>query len=64
MWSPRWSPDGRSIAGISGGQTNKLVLYNLDTGRQTVLLDKPIGYPNWSRDGQYVFANDGGGAGW
>ena len=60
MWSPRWSPDGRFIAGLSG-KGWKLVLYDLETKRQTVVLDQQTGYPNWSKDGKVIFctADDG-----
>ena len=65
MWSPRWSPDGRFIAGLSGSSPgtqaqpfnnpNKLMLYDLQTRKQTQLSNLPSAYPSWSRDGEFLF---------
>jgi hypothetical protein len=54
MWSPRWSPDGQFIAGLSGFNVSKLVLYNLRTRRQTQLYIGS-GWPSWSEDGEFLF---------
>lgn len=54
MWSPRWSPDGRFIAGISAVGW-KLMLYDLQTRKQTELCDRRIWYPNWSPEGASLF---------
>jgi serine/threonine protein kinase/Tol biopolymer transport system component len=51
MWSPRWSPNGRFIAGL----TEKLVVYDLQTKRQTELPGEAPGYPSWSPDSEYLF---------
>jgi serine/threonine protein kinase len=53
MWSPRWSPDGRSIAGLSAVEW-KVVLYDLATHKQTELAPPQAGYPAWSHDGQWI----------
>ncbi|MGA2185547.1 MAG: protein kinase [Bryobacteraceae bacterium] len=53
MWSPRWSPDGRSIAGLSAAGW-KLELYDLATHKQTELAAMQSGYPAWSHDGEWV----------
>ena len=53
LWSPRWSPDGRYIAGLSAVGW-KLRLYNLATHQQTELSSLEAGYPSWSHDGQWV----------
>ena len=53
MWSPRWSPDGKSIVGLSAVGW-KLRLYNLATHQQTELASMQAGYPSWSHDGQWV----------
>ena len=55
MWSPRWSPDGRFIAGLSGSGLNKLLLYELQTRKQTLLFDQASGCPSWSWDGEFLF---------
>jgi serine/threonine protein kinase/Tol biopolymer transport system component len=58
MWSPRWSPDGRSIAGLNRGEA--LVLYDIGTRVQTKLFNPPTNYPSWSPDGQYLFLDSDG----
>jgi Tol biopolymer transport system component len=62
MWSPRWSADGRFIAGLSRYPVNKLMLYDLGTRKQIQLSDLQSEYPTWSRDGESLFfAADSGG---
>ena len=58
MWSPRWSPDGRFIAGLSRYPVDKLMLYDLRTRKQTQLFNLPGGCPTWSRDGESLFFGD------
>ncbi len=60
MWSPRWSPDGRFIAGLSGSGS-KLVLYDMRTRTQTELFNNGSGTPSWSRDGEFLFFSSAGG---
>ena len=61
MWSPRWSPDGRVIAGLSEEPTlyatgsSRLMLYDLRTQKQSRLFDQHSGWPSWSRDGESLF---------
>ena len=54
MWSPRWSPDGRFIAGLSTSGW-KIVLYDFQTQRQSEIFSGRSGYPAWSRDGESLF---------
>jgi Tol biopolymer transport system component len=54
MWAPRWSPDGRLIAGLSL-RRQKLMLYDLRTRKQTVLFEQDSGWPSWSWDGKFLF---------
>lgn len=55
IFAPRWSPDGRSIVGISVGN-NKLMLYDVKTEKWRQLrLDTGFGYLTWSRDSAYVY---------
>jgi serine/threonine protein kinase/Tol biopolymer transport system component len=64
MWSPRWSPNGRFIAGLSE-PGSKVVLYDLQTHKQSELTDVRGGYPSWSQDGEYLFyRTDGDDASW
>ena len=63
MWSPHWSPDGQSIAGLTTSNLN-IVLYNLQTRKQSELFGLSNAYPNWSRDGEYLFFETIGNEGW
>jgi hypothetical protein len=59
MWSPRWSPDGRFIAGLASTDW-KLMPYDLQIRKQTRLFDPQIGYPSWSADGALLFFRSAG----
>jgi Tol biopolymer transport system component len=52
--SPRWSPDGRYIAAVPAG-SDKIVLFDFGTHQWSDLATMPIGHPQWSHNGQYVF---------
>ena len=54
MWSPRWSPDGRFIAGLSTSRL-KIVLLDSQTQKQSELSNVWSGYPAWSPDGESLF---------
>jgi serine/threonine protein kinase/Tol biopolymer transport system component len=54
MWSPRWSPNGRLIAGLSASGF-KVVLYDIQTQKQSELSSVRSSYPGWSLDGEYLF---------
>jgi len=58
-WSPRWSPDGRYIAalGWQGATTTGLALFDFTTNKWVELLKGYVRYPNWSRDGKWVYCN-------
>ena len=53
MWSPRWSPDGRWIVGLSAPDWH-LQLYDVARHEQSELANIVAGYPNWSHDGEWV----------
>src|SRR3984885_7280619 len=53
MWSPRWSPNGRFIAGLS--TSGSVVLYDFRTHKQSALSSVSGGYPDWSPDGELLF---------
>jgi Tol biopolymer transport system component/DNA-binding winged helix-turn-helix (wHTH) protein len=55
IFSPRWSPDGRSIAALSR-HSPYLEVFNLDTNQwSTVLSHEGINFPSWSRDSRYLY---------
>jgi Tol biopolymer transport system component len=57
LFSPRPSPDGKYIAAIAKN-SEELFLFDVATRKWTELIKRsvgPIGYPNWSHDGQYLY---------
>jgi len=54
MWSPRWSPNGRFIAGISASGW-KIVFYDVQTRKQSEISRVVSGFPCWSQDGESLF---------
>ena len=62
MYSPRWSSDGRYIPALSPDAT-RLVVFDFQTQQWTELARGSMGWLEWSKDGQYLQAQDGGGAG-
>jgi dipeptidyl aminopeptidase/acylaminoacyl peptidase len=68
--SPRWSPDGRTLAMASKTQVgntqwyDKLYLFPADGGKPRVLLqnfDLGFGSPIWSKDGKIIYWSTGQG---
>jgi Tol biopolymer transport system component len=61
MWSPRLSPDGRMIAGLSEERTldapgsSRLMLYDPQTQKQSQLFGQRSGWLSWSLDGESLF---------
>jgi Tol biopolymer transport system component/DNA-binding winged helix-turn-helix (wHTH) protein len=54
LCSPHWSPDGRYVLAMSLGSP-KLMLFDFSTHRWAELVSSPAAYPNWSRDGSYIY---------
>jgi serine/threonine protein kinase len=54
LFSPRWSPDGRYLAAVNA-QSTKLLLYDFKTQKWSDWTSELIGFPNWSRDGKYLY---------
>jgi Tol biopolymer transport system component len=53
--SPRWSPDGRYIAGLPF-KTDNLSIFDLKTQEWKDLLRKgQNGFPSWSKDGRFIY---------
>ncbi len=54
LWSPRWSPDGRHILAFPR-DGDRLMLFDLKTQKWTELAKIGVGYPEWSRQGDYIY---------
>jgi Tol biopolymer transport system component len=59
MWSPRWSPNGRFIAGLSTTD-ERIVLYDFRTQKRSELSSVPSGDPGWTQDGESLFYRSAG----
>jgi Tol biopolymer transport system component len=56
VWSPRWSPNGRFIAGLSAGATGGFKIFDFETQRWSALLEKgETDFPTWSSDSQFIY---------
>ena len=56
IYSPRWSPDGRYLAGLDFAPFSKKVLiFDFQTRKWSEwVTDSYIGYPAWTSDSRYV----------
>jgi eukaryotic-like serine/threonine-protein kinase len=54
IYSPRWSPDGRYLVALPAN-SESLVLFDFATQKWTELARERAGFPNWSKDGQFVY---------
>jgi Tol biopolymer transport system component/tRNA A-37 threonylcarbamoyl transferase component Bud32 len=56
LFSPRWSPNGRYVIAITLDSL-RLRLFDFTTRQWTELAKAKgfVGYPNWSRDGRYLY---------
>ena len=57
FFSPRWSPSGRYILACSA-DSMRLVAFDFQTQKWTEVGKGPLGWLNWSKDGQYVYVLD------
>jgi Tol biopolymer transport system component len=54
VWSPRWSPNGRFIAGLNGGAGMKI--FDFETQRWSeVQRMGACSFPTWSSDSQFIY---------
>jgi serine/threonine protein kinase len=57
LWSPRWSPDGKSIVALTHA-THSLMIGEIGAGKWSELVGPSLeifGYPQWSSDGSLVY---------
>jgi serine/threonine protein kinase/Tol biopolymer transport system component len=54
FFSPHWSPDGHYIVAMST-DNRKLLLFDFRTQQWVELARMTAAFPNWSRDGSYVY---------
>ena len=52
--SPHWSPDGRYLVAMTG-DSRELSIFDFKTQKWVELAKMSAAYPNWSRDGSYVY---------
>lgn len=57
LFSPICSPDGRFLSAQSPGENPELVLYDLHTGKRTVLMKGKVDYPGWAADSRHIYFN-------
>jgi Tol biopolymer transport system component/tRNA A-37 threonylcarbamoyl transferase component Bud32 len=55
IYSPRWSPDGSYVAALTCCGDWKLILFDFKTQKWEKLSEPGAGFPNWSKNGKYVF---------
>jgi len=61
LYSPRWSPGGQYLAAMNQNST-KLLLFDFKTQKWSAWVSEPgvVGFPNWSRDGKYIYYDTSG----
>ena len=56
LWAPRLSPLGRNIIALSR-DGDRLMLFDFKRRISTELAEFSIGWPEWSRDGEYIYSD-------
>ncbi len=61
LFSPRWSSDGRYLAALFQDSL-KIFFFDFKTHRwsEPITENANIGFPTWSRDGKYLYFDEGG----
>ena len=54
LYAPRWSPDGRSIVAMTF-DSRSLMLFDFETQKWEEIAKITLGFPNWSKSGEYVY---------
>ena len=61
LYSPRWSPDGKYLVGLSADET-ELSLFNFQSQKWTALAKGFLTWPNFSQDSRYLYVLSAHGA--
>jgi Tol biopolymer transport system component len=54
LYSPRWSPDGRYLVAMPFA-SRSLMLFDFATQKWEEIVKISMGFPNWSKSGDYVY---------
>ena len=54
LFSPRWSPDGRNLVAMPFN-SRSLALFDFATQKWEQIAKISMGFPNWSKNGDYVY---------
>jgi serine/threonine protein kinase/Tol biopolymer transport system component len=54
LFSPRWSPDGRYLVALPFA-SRSLMLFDFATQKWEEITKLSLGFPNWSKNGDYVY---------
>jgi hypothetical protein len=54
LYAPRWSPDGRHIVAMTF-DSRSLMLFDFETQKWEEIAKITLGFPNWSKSGEYVY---------
>jgi len=54
FFSPRWSPDGRYLVALPFA-SHSLILFDFATQKWEEITKISLGFPNWSKNGDYVY---------
>jgi eukaryotic-like serine/threonine-protein kinase len=54
FFSPRWSPDGRYLVALPFA-SHSLMLFDFATQKWEGVTNLSLGFPNWSKNGDYVY---------
>ena len=57
-FAPRWSPNGRYVL-AEKADFSTLLLFDFQTQKWTEFAKGGLSWPNWSKDGQYVYVTGG-----
>jgi Tol biopolymer transport system component len=60
LYSPRWSPNGQYLVGLSADETI-LLLFDFQSQKWTELAKGAVAWPTFSKDGQYLYVLSGHG---